>query len=67
VRLDPWHRHAYHNDSDEATWLFHFGRLLRENPNGSKLFFIGEGRLFLGELDDIDYQFWGALLQIARR
>jgi hypothetical protein len=52
-----------HSDSDEASWLIHFGRLIKENPNGSKLFFIGEGRLFLSELDDIDnnYQFWGGV------
>lgn len=54
-----------HSDSVAASWLLHFGVQVWENPNNpsQKLYFVGEGRLFLNEIDDAsnNYQFWGGL------
>jgi hypothetical protein len=47
------------SDSFSPAWLLHFGVPLGTHP----VYFIGEGRLFLNEIDDVsnNYQVWGGL------
>jgi hypothetical protein len=57
-------------DSDliSPNLLVDFGVLLREYSNTNKLYFTGEGRLFLDQTDDIpnNFQFWGGVRYIFR-
>lgn len=48
--------------------LVDFGVLLKEYSNSNKLYFTGEGRLFLDQADDVpnNYQFWGGVRYIFR-
>jgi len=48
--------------------LVDFGVLLKEYSNTNRLYFTGEGRLFLDQTDDIpnNYQFWGGVRYIFR-
>lgn len=58
-----------HSDTVAPTWLFGFGReLMRTQTDTGRLFLIGQGRLFLDELDDAsnNYQFWGGVRYIWR-
>jgi len=57
-----------HSDNIAPTFLFHFGREVYRATNDNKLLLIGEGRLFLNDLDQVDnaYQFWGGLRYVIR-
>lgn len=58
-----------HSDTVAPSWLFGFGReLMRTQSDSGRLFFIGQGRLLLDELDDAsnNYQFWGGVRYIWR-
>jgi hypothetical protein len=58
-----------HSDTVAPTWLFGFGaELYRNSADTGRLFFVGQGRLFFDEFDDIEnnYQFWGGLRYIWR-
>jgi uncharacterized metal-binding protein len=51
------------------TWLFGFGlELYRNSADTGRLFFVGQSRLFLDELDAVEnnYQFWGGLRYLWR-
>lgn len=50
-------------DNISPSWLLHFGREIHRTNNDVRIFFAGEGRLFLDRLDDADnnYQIWGGL------
>ena len=57
-----------HSDLVSPNLLVDFGVLLKEYANTNKLYFTGEGRLFLDQADDIpnNYQFWGGVRYIFR-
>ena len=57
----------FDGDNVSPTWLLNFGRQIHET-NAGKLFFVGEGRLFLNKMDSIDnnYQFWGGVRFVFR-
>lgn len=58
-----------HSDTVAPSWLFGFGReLMRTQSDSGRLFFVGQGRLFLDEVDDAsnNYQFWGGVRYIWR-
>ncbi len=57
-----------HSDLVAPNLLVDFGVLLKEYSNANKLYFTGEGRLFLDQADDIpnNYQFWGGVRYIFR-
>ena len=57
-----------HSDNVAPTLLFHFGREVYRAANENKLLLIGEGRLFMNDLDEIDnaYQFWGGVRYVIR-
>ncbi len=48
-----------HSDAFAPAWMLHFGVPL----GASKVYFLGEGRLFLKEIDDVpnNYQFWAGV------
>ena len=50
------------SDSFEPAWLLHFGLPLGNHPK-HPVHFLGEGRLFFKELDDVqnNYQFWAGV------
>lgn len=52
----------FHSDSFEPALLTHFGVPLGTHPT-HPIYFVGEGRLFFRQLDDVanNYQFWGGL------
>jgi hypothetical protein len=59
-------------DGDDITphLLLHFGvPVAKYADDKAKLLFVGEGRLFFDNFDDIDnnYQFWGGLRYVFRR
>jgi len=47
------------SDSFSPAWMLHFGVPLGDHPS-HPVYFVGEGRLFLNHMDDIqnNYQFW---------
>ncbi len=58
-----------HSDLMAPTAGIQFGtRLWSAGPGGNELHFVGSGRLFLDQLDDIanNYQFWGGVRYIFR-
>ncbi|MEW5981199.1 MAG: hypothetical protein AB1806_02380 [Acidobacteriota bacterium] len=57
-----------HNDWVAPTLSIQFGRQVWTNAKDDKLYFVGEGRLFLNKADDIqnNYQFWGGLRFVLR-
>lgn len=57
-----------HSDDVAATWLIHAGREIFRSANDHRLLLVGEGRLFLNKLDEVDnnYQFWGGLRYVIR-
>lgn len=57
-----------HGDSVAPNVLLDFGILMKEYSNSNKLYFTGEGRMFLNQMDDVanNYQFWGGLRYIFR-
>lgn len=57
-----------HGDWVSPNVLVDFGILMKEYSNTNKLYFTGEGRLFMNRMDDIanNYQFWGGLRYIFR-
>ncbi|MGE3707748.1 MAG: hypothetical protein AB7I13_20930 [Vicinamibacterales bacterium] len=57
-----------HGDHVAPNVLVDFGILLKEYANTNKLYFTGEGRLFMNQMDDVanNYQFWGGLRYIFR-
>jgi hypothetical protein len=57
-----------HGDHVSPNVLLDFGILLREYQNTNKLYFTGEGRMFMNQMDDLanNYQFWGGLRYIFR-
>lgn len=52
----------FHSDTIEPSLLTHFGIPLGQHPT-HPIYFVGEGRLFFRQLDDVanNYQFWGGL------
>lgn len=52
-----------HGDYVNASFLVHAGQQIWGNTQNDKLFFVGEGRLFLGAENGLDnnYQFWFGL------
>ena len=50
------------SDSFTPAWMFHFGIPLGTHPQ-HPVYFLGEGRLFFDNIDDIsnNYQFWGGV------
>jgi hypothetical protein len=48
-----------HSDTFTPAWMLHFGVPL----GASRVYFLGEGRLFLKEFDDVpnNYQFWAGV------
>lgn len=57
-----------HSENVAPTFLVHFGREIYRAANENKLLLIGEGRLFLNEVDNVDnaYQFWGGVRYVIR-
>jgi hypothetical protein len=57
-----------HGDWISPTVMVHYGRELNQDSHGNKLFFLGEGRLFMNRFDDVknNYQFWGGIRVILR-
>lgn len=57
-----------HSDNVTPNVLLDFGVLLKQYQNTNKLYFTGEGRLFMNQMDDVsnNYQFWGGLRYIFR-
>ncbi len=57
-----------HSDWVSPNLLLDFGILMKEYSNTNKLYFTGEGRLFMNQMDDVanNYQFWGGLRYIFR-
>lgn len=57
-----------HSDTVAASWLLHAGREVYRAAGDHRLFLVAEGRLFLGDLDDIasNYQFWAGLRYVVR-
>jgi hypothetical protein len=51
-----------HSDTFTPAWMLHFGIPLGTHPR-HPVYFVGEGRLFLKQTDDIqnNYQVWGGL------
>jgi hypothetical protein len=51
-----------HSDTFTPAWMLHFGVPLGTHPK-HPVYFVGEGRLFLKQLDDIsnNYQFWAGV------
>ncbi len=52
----------FHSDTVTPAWLVHFGLPIGNSPV-HQMHFVGEGRLFMRQLDDVsnNYQFWGGL------
>jgi hypothetical protein len=52
-----------HSETTSPTWLVHYGIRLSPESARAPIYWVGQGRLFLDELDDIDnnYQFWTGL------
>lgn len=50
------------SDSFTPAWLLHFGVPLGHHP-AHPIYFMGEGRLFLKQIDDVpnNYQFWAGV------
>jgi hypothetical protein len=57
-----------HGDHVSPNLLLDFGILLKEYESTNKLYFTGEGRMFMNQMDDLanNYQFWGGLRYIFR-
>ncbi len=57
-----------HSDWVSPTFMVHYGRQLNQDSHGNKVFFLGEGRLFLNRLGDIqnNYQAWAGVRFILR-
>lgn len=57
-----------HSDNVAPNVLLDFGILLKQYQNTNKLYFTGEGRMFMNQMDDLanNYQFWGGLRYIFR-
>jgi len=51
------------SDTFTPAWLVHFGVPLNQDGAKVPVYFIGEGRLFFDNIDDVDnnYQFWGGI------
>jgi len=51
-----------HSDTFTPAWMLHFGVPLGNHPS-HPVYFVGEGRFFLKEMDDIsnNYQFWAGV------
>jgi hypothetical protein len=51
-----------HSDTFTPAWMVHFGVPLGNHP-AHQVYFVGEGRLFFDNLDDVsnNYQFWGGV------
>ncbi len=51
-----------HSDTWTPAWMIHFGIPLGTHPK-HPVYFLGEGRLFFDNIDDIsnNYQFWGGV------
>jgi hypothetical protein len=51
-----------HSDTFTPAWMLHFGVPLGTHPK-HPVYFLGEGRLFLREIDDLqnNYQLWGGV------
>jgi hypothetical protein len=51
-----------HSDTFTPAWMLHFGVPLGTHPE-HPVYFVGEGRLFLRTIDDVqnNYQFWGGV------
>jgi hypothetical protein len=51
-----------HSDTFEPAWMLHVGVPLGTHPR-HPVYFVGEGRLFLREIDEVqnNYQFWAGL------
>ena len=51
-----------HSDTVTPAWLVHFGLPIGNSPV-HQMHFVGEGRLFMRQFDDVanNYQFWGGL------
>jgi hypothetical protein len=51
-----------HSDTFTPAWMLHFGVPLGAHPK-HPVYFMGEGRLFLKEIDDVqsNYQFWAGV------
>jgi hypothetical protein len=51
-----------HSDTFTPAWMLHFGVPLGTHPN-HPVYLVGEGRLFLRKIDDIqnNYQVWGGV------
>lgn len=52
----------FHSDTVTPSWLVHFGLPIGNSPV-HQMHFVGEGRLFMRQFDDVanNYQFWGGL------
>jgi hypothetical protein len=57
-----------HGDWVSPTLMVHYGRELNQDSRGNKLFFLGEGRVFMNRFDDIqnNYQFWAGIRFVLR-
>ena len=58
-----------HSDTVSPSLLVHFGVPLKPRPaNPPTWYFIGEGRLFMDQFDDIanNYQFWGGVRYVFK-
>ncbi len=57
-----------HSDWVVPTAMVHYGRELNQDSRGNKIFFLGEGRLFLNRMGDVqnNYQFWGGFRFLLR-
>ncbi len=57
-----------HSDWVSPTLMVHYGRQLNQDARGNKIFFMGEGRLFLNRTGDIqnNYQAWAGIRYIVR-
>jgi len=57
-----------HSDTVAPSLLVHFGIPISGKNGPPTLYFIGEGRLFMNEFDDIanNYQFWGGIRYVFK-
>jgi hypothetical protein len=57
-----------HTDWLAPTLSLQFGREMWNNTKHNKLYFVGEGRMFLNQMSDLsnNYQFWAGLRWVAR-
>ena len=57
-----------HTDWIAPTLSLQFGREMWNNTKHNKLYFVGEGRMFLNQMSDLsnNYQFWAGLRWVAR-